>query len=107
MKQIKLLSLFIASISFLPGCPGGNASAGNKDTAPANENAATTSSDENTATAVNASFSVSIDGTPVSGNETNDLQIQNEAFIYPPKNNGPQTVLFDLLSNKKGDDFYG
>ncbi len=34
------------------------------------------------------------------------MQLQNEAFIYPPQNNGPQTVLFDLLSTKKGEDFY-
>ena len=53
-----------------------------------------------------ASFSATIDGTPVSGNEIDELQTQNTAFIYPPQNNKPQTVLFFLYSTKKGNDYY-
>ncbi|HEY2721917.1 MAG TPA: hypothetical protein VGI82_09330 [Chitinophagaceae bacterium] len=97
---MKLISIPFILASFLSGCSGNSASKDNKDASSGsgNELAATSPGD--------ASFSVSIDGTPVAGSGTGELQLQNAAFIYPPKNNGPQTVLFDLLSAKKGDDFY-
>lgn len=102
MQYTKLLSVVIVSANFLLGCSGNDANSANT----ANKDNSSASGNESTSSPANTSFSVSIDGTPVSGNEANDLQLQNAAFIYPPKNNGPQTVLFDLLSNKKGDDFY-
>ena len=53
-----------------------------------------------------ASFSVIIDGTTVSGNVIDEMQLTNTAFIYPASENSPKRLLFFLNSNKKGDDFY-
>jgi len=99
MQFIKFISALLVSANFLLGCSGSSGNGGNKDISSSVNESATSSSG-------NANFSCTIDGTPVSGGTIDDMQLQNAAFIYPPKDNGPQTVLFDLLSNKKGDDFY-
>ena len=99
MQYLKILSGVFVSSCLLFACSGSSSTSAAKDSVPGNSTAAETSSG-------NASFSVNIDGTPVSGGPIDDMQLGNSAFIYPPRNNGPQTVLFDLVSNKKGDDYY-
>ncbi|HEY4062918.1 MAG TPA: hypothetical protein VGM30_13510 [Puia sp.] len=54
-----------------------------------------------------ASFSATIDGQSVSGKGTDELQLQNTAFIYPGQDNTGKYILFDLTSVKNGADFYG
>ncbi len=71
-----------------------NGNAGNKATAPA-------------ATTGDAGFSAMIDGQPVSGKGTDELQLNNTAFIYPAQGNNDKYILFNLLSTKNGQDFYG
>lgn len=100
MQHKKFLSPVIVGVwvSFLV-CLGCGSTTTGKEATPGSSATSEVSSGD-------ASFSVSIDGTPVSGGTIDDLQLQNTAFIYPPQNNGPQTVLFYLFSTKKGDDFY-
>jgi hypothetical protein len=97
MQKLKLIAIISAFSYLLYSCSGNNSPSTNKE---AGDNSSTNS------TSSDASFSVTIDGVPVSGGTIDDMQLQNTAFIYPPHDNVPQTVLFDLLSNKKGDDFY-
>ena len=81
-------------------CSGNNSSSTGKDSVADNASASGTTSPGS------ASFSATVDGTAISGNEIDEMQLQNTAFIYPPQNNKPQTVLFFLYSTKKGDDYY-
>ncbi len=55
----------------------------------------------------NASWSATIDGQAVTGNGTDELQLKNSAFIYPAGDKTDKYILFDLVSDKKGDDFSG
>jgi hypothetical protein len=98
MKYLKLLAAIITSSCLLLACSGNSSSSKSNDPTPGNAATSGSSSD--------ASFSATIDGTPVSGNEIDEMQTTNTAFIYPPQNNKPQTVLFLLYSTKKGDDYY-
>jgi hypothetical protein len=54
-----------------------------------------------------ASFSVTIDGQAVAGKGTDQLQLRNTAFIYPSQGNNDKYILFDLQTDKNGDDDYG
>jgi hypothetical protein len=98
MKYLKLLAAIITSSCLLLACSGNSSSSKSNDPTPGNAATSGSSGD--------ASFSATIDGTPVSGNEIDEMQTTNTAFIYPPQNNKPQTVLFFLYSTKKGDDYY-
>ncbi len=100
MKYFKSLSAVILASFFLAACSGNNAAPGSKDAAAGNQ-----ASSENSSSG-SASFSAVIDGTPVSGNQIDDLQMQNTAFNYPATNESPERVLFFLYTNKNGDDFY-
>ena len=101
MEYLKLIpSIFLSSMLFV-ACSGNSAVNAGKDSATDNTAASNTS-----ASGGDASFSAMIDGTIISGNEIDEMQTQNTAFIYPPQNNRPQTVLFFLYSTKKGDDYY-
>ncbi|HVM86932.1 MAG TPA: hypothetical protein VMT76_02005 [Puia sp.] len=60
----------------------------------------------NAIASVNSNFSCTIDGVHVSGGETGELQLSNTAFHYTGNNGTSKFLLFDLLSEKKGDDFY-
>ena len=55
----------------------------------------------------NARFSATIDGQDVTGKGTDELQLKNTAFIYPAEGANDKYILFDLMSDKNGDDFYG
>ncbi|MFI5186170.1 MAG: hypothetical protein ACHQF0_05565 [Chitinophagales bacterium] len=100
MKYVKLLSAILLSSCLWVACSGNSSASAAKDTASGNSAASGTSSSGN------ASFSATIDGTAVSGNMIDELQLQNTAFIYPAVDKSPQRALFFLYSNKKGDDFY-
>ena len=100
MQYIKLLSAVIISSFFLAACSGNSTASSDKDSI------ATKQASSGTSSPANASFSANIDGTPVSGNQIDDLQMQNTAFIYPATNESPERVLFFLYTNKNGDDFY-
>jgi hypothetical protein len=94
-----LFLFFTASLFFAcKGSTGNSATTGeasdNKATAPA-----TITGD--------ASFSAIIDGQTVSGKGTDELQLKNTAFIYPAQGNNDKYILFNLLSDKNGQDFYG
>jgi hypothetical protein len=74
--------------------------------------ATTTGTPDNKATAPatttgDASFSAVIDGQAVSGKGTDELQLKNTAFIYPAQGSNDKYILFNLLSDKNGEDFYG
>jgi hypothetical protein len=98
LKRNVFLILF--SFSLLPACKNntGN-SAANADGVP----------DKGTAGAAsgNAEWSASIDGQAVAGKGTDQLQLRNTAFIYPAQGNNDKYILFDLQSDKNGDDEYG
>ena len=100
MKYLKLFSPFLFSACLLLACSGNSSSSKSNDPTPGNAAISGSSGSGD------ASFSATIDGTPVSGSEIDEMQTQNTAFIYPPQNNKPQTVLFLLYSTKKGDDYY-
>ena len=100
MKCLKLITAIFLSAMLCVACSGNNSSSAGKDSVADNVAASGTTSPGN------ASFSATIDGTTVSGKEIDEMQTQNTAFIYPPQNNKPQTVLFLLYSTKKGDDYY-
>ncbi len=100
MKCLKLITAIFLSTMLFVECSGNNSSSTGKDSVADNVAASGTTSPGN------ASFSATIDGTTISGKEIDEMQTQNTAFIYPPQNNKPQTVLFLLYSTKKGDDYY-
>jgi hypothetical protein len=102
MKQLKnnFFLLFLSSCLFL-GCKNKNGgSAPGDDGAPAKETAGAAASGK-------GSWSATIDGQTVSGNGTDEMQLKNTAFIYPAQDKNDKYLLFDLLTDKKGDDFYG
>ena len=96
-KAISFLFVSISALTLL-SCASNAQKNGSKD-------GPSRSADQSPA-AGDASFSCNIDGVAVKGNETGELQLQNAAYIYPPKDGKEQTVLFILISNKVGDDFY-
>jgi hypothetical protein len=102
MNQLKShFSLLFLSSSLFLSCQSNN---GNSTPADAG------ASDKATAGAAasgKASFSATIDGQAVAGKGTNELQLTNTAFVYPAQGANDKYLLFDLLSDKKGDDFYG
>jgi hypothetical protein len=75
MKYFKLLSSIIFSTCLLDGCSGNDAGKTNT----INENGS------GDASSPDVSFSVNIDDTAISGHGTDDMQLSNAAFIYPPK----------------------
>jgi hypothetical protein len=102
MKQLKshFFLLFLSSSLFL-GCKNKNGgSAPGDDGTPAKETAGANASG-------NAGFSAIIDGQAITGKGTDELQLKNTAFIYPAQDKNDKYLLFDLLTDKKGDDFYG
>ncbi|HEY1870793.1 MAG TPA: hypothetical protein VGG71_07020 [Chitinophagaceae bacterium] len=100
MKQIKLCFVIICSIaSVFFSCQGKKAGA-------TNEVVADISGNSDTSSAGDASFSATIDGVVVSGKGIDELQLSNTVFIYPKIDHKPETILFDLMSTKKGDDYY-
>ena len=99
VQYLKSMTAIIASSCLLFACSGNSSSSKDNNPKPADAISSETSSP------TNASFSATIDGTPVSGDQIDDLQMQNTAFIYPPTDNNPQGVLFFLYTTKKGDDF--
>ena len=102
MNQLKkyLCLLFLSSLFFACKNKTGD-SAANGDGASDSKGAANVSSSGG------GSFSVVIDGETVSGKGTDELQLRNTAFIYPAQDNHDKYILFDLNSDKQGDDFYG
>ena len=100
MQHLKIISAIVVSSCLLLACSGNNSSSTGK------VNVADTVAVSGTTSHGDASFSATVDGTTISGKEIDEMQIQNTAFIYPPQNNKPQTVLFLLYSTKKGDDYY-
>jgi hypothetical protein len=100
MKHVKLFVSIIPAACLLCYSCEGKSSNPTTDKDNSSGNTTTQSS-----TAGNASFSATLDGTPISGNQVDDMQLQNTAFIYPAAENSPQRLLFFLYSNKKGDNF--
>ena len=100
MKYTKLLSTVIVGSCILVACSGRSSASANR--VAASEDSTTPGS----SSSGDASFSVIIDGTTVSGNVIDEMQLTNTAFIYPASENNPKRLLFFLNSNKKGDDFY-
>lgn len=102
MTRIKRNStLVLLSLSLFFACNSKNRSSANTDAA---------SSDKTVSDAApigNASWSATIDGVEVTGKGTDELQLRNTAFIYPAQGDKDKYILFDLNSDKKGDDFYG
>ena len=100
MKYMKLIiAIFLPSI-ILASCSGNSAVKTGKDNA--QDNAST----ENSSSAGSGSFSATIDGKTISGGEVDDLQLTNTAFLYPDGNDKNKILLFDLASDKNGEDFY-
>ncbi len=100
MQHLKIISAIVVSSCLLLACSGNNSSSTGKGAATNNATSSGTTSPDD------ASFSATIDGTPVSGNQIDDLQMENTAFNYPATNESPERVLFFLYTNKNGDDFY-
>jgi len=96
MKYLKLFSLLLFSSCLLLACSGNKPSPTSKDSG----------AEPGTTSPGDASFSVTIDGIPVSGSAIDEMQLTNTAFIYPAAENSPKRLLFFLNSDKKGDDFY-
>lgn len=100
MKYIKLIiTIFLPSI-ILAACSGNSAAKEGKDNAQNNASAETSSS------AGSGSFSATIDGKTISGGKVDDLQLNNTAFLYADGNDKNKILLFDLASDKNGEDFY-
>lgn len=100
MKYIKLIiTIFLPSI-MLAACSGNSAAKATQDNTGDNTSAETSSSP------VSGSFSATIDGKTISGGEVDDLQLTNTAFLYPDGNDKNKILLFDLASDKNGEDFY-
>jgi len=100
MSQLKRNSfLVLFSVSLFVACKNGN-SATTEDGVPGKETAGADASG-------NTSFSATIDGQTVTGKGTDELQLKNSAFIYPAQGTSDKYILFDLMSVKNGDDFYG
>jgi hypothetical protein len=99
MNQLKRNIFFLFfSFSIFSACKNNNGNATTSDgTAPAS----------GTSTAGKGSFSATIDGQAYSGAGTDELQLKNSAFIYPAQGTNDKYILFDLLSDKKGEDFCG
>ncbi|HEY5367630.1 MAG TPA: hypothetical protein VIJ75_01455 [Hanamia sp.] len=100
MQRLKLFFVIIFSACLLLACSGNNSSSTGK------ESVADNTASSGTTSPGDASFSATIDGTAISGNEIDEMQLTNTAFIYPATNENPQRLLFFLNSNKKGEDFY-
>ena len=99
MKYAKLLSAILVASYLLVACSGRSSASASREAA--SDDPTTPGSSPG-----DASFSVIIDGTTVSGNVIDEMQLTNTAFIYPASENSPKRLLFFLNSNKKGDDFY-
>jgi hypothetical protein len=100
MRQFRSGSLLILfSFALFVACKNGNA-ANSGGGAADNATAGATGSGD-------ASWSASIDGQAVTGRGTDELQLRNTAFIYPAQGSNDKYILFDLNSDKNGDDFYG
>ncbi len=91
----------LVSLSLLLACKGknGNSILGDSGGADNGSPAAAASGSGN--------FSAVIDGQSVTGKGTDELQLTNTAFIYPAADKTDKYILFDLLSDKNGADFYG
>jgi hypothetical protein len=98
MKHTNRISMLLLSI-LLYACSSSSSPASKTAVIPGSEQSSSSSAGD-------ASFSATIDGTPVSGNEIDEMQLTNTAFKYPASNESPQRLLFFLNSDKKGNDFY-
>ncbi len=100
MKQIKIFLAIFFSSCLLFSCSGTN-----------NDNAGNSGTSASGADAVKdgGSFSILINGVKVSGGATDEMQIPNEAFIYPAgslprfKN---EIVYFTLSPDKTDENYY-
>jgi len=102
MNQFKnKFFLLYLPLSLLIGCKGKTGNSATADTGGPDKGTA------GAAASGNASFSAVIDGQSVAGKGTDELQLKNTAFIYPAQGNTDKYLLFDLQSDKNGDDFYG
>jgi hypothetical protein len=102
MNRFKRISaLIFVSLSLLLACKGKNGNSASNDSGVADKGT------PDAAASGNASFSATIDDQPVTGKGTDQLQLQNTAFIYPAQGNNDKYILFDLNSVRNGADFYG
>lgn len=100
MKYIKIFAaIFFLSI-ILAACSGNSAAKAGKDNNQENTSAETSSS------AGSGSFSATIDGKAIAGGKVDDMQLTNTAFLYPDGNDKNKILLFDLASDKNGEDYY-
>jgi len=100
MKYIKIFAVVILPSFILAACSGNSAPKTGKDNATKNASTQTSSSP------AGGSFSATIDGKAISGGKVDDLQLTNTAFLYPDGNDKNKILLFDLASDKNGEDFY-
>lgn len=100
MKYAKLLPAIIVASCLFVACSGRSSASASRDTVFEDPTTPGSSSSGD------ANFSVIIDGTAVSGNVIDEMQLTNTAFTYAASENSPKRLLFFLNSNKKGDDFY-
>ena len=99
MKYLKLFFAILLPSHLLCSCGSNtNANAGK-------ENASTSSSNTN-ASPADASFSATIDGKSIAGGKVDELQLTNTVFLYPDGEDKNKILLFDLASDKNGEDFY-
>jgi|GEM_PF-1070937 len=99
MKYIKLIIIIFLPSIILAACSGNNAAKATQD------NTGDNSSTE-TSSPISGSFSATIDGKAISGGKVDGLQLTNTAFLYPDGNDKNKILLFDVASDKNGEDFY-
>jgi len=99
MKYLKLLFAILLPCYLLCSCGS------NTNTNAGKENVLAASSYTN-ASSGNAVFSATIDGKSISGGKVDELQLTNTAFLYPDGDDKNKVLLFDLASDKNGDDYY-
>jgi hypothetical protein len=100
MNQFTKYLVVIFSLPFFLACNG-------KPENSATSAAGNTDGKETAVASGDAIFSATIDGVAISGKGTDELQLRNTAFIYPAQGNNDKYLLFDLSSDKNGNDEYG
>ena len=100
MKYIKILLATIVTTCLLIACSGNRAAPANKE----DVSEGTTSSASSSAG--NGSFSATVDGKSIAGGKVDELQLSNTVFLYPDGNDKNKILLFDLTSDKNGEDYY-
>jgi len=99
MKYLKLFFAILLLCYLLCSCGS------NTNTNAGKENVLAASS-YTYASSGNAVFSATIDGKSISGGKVDELQLTNTAFLYPDGDDKNNVLLFDLASDKNGDDYY-